>query len=346
MGTMDKGWILPALLVATMLVCGTGIVSSLPGDKHEHHIRIALLGSPQDEDYAGALAFKHHLESRANEDIHVEIFPSSQFCTSVAECVDALRTGTLQVFQFTTGSLGSIYPPGEVLDLPYLFSDDDIAECVLDGPIREHLRAAILQSGLGIRLITASNTGGWRNFATTSRPITAPDDLRGLKIRTIASPIQQQLVRQLGANPTPVAWSEVYTALATGVVEGSKNSIQDILSMNLHEQIHYITLDGHAYMAGLWWYSEKSWQQLPPDLQKLVTAAFKELSAVTRAQVKDRDADAYRRFSAAGGSVIDISAESQTAFRDAASGVRNWYAQRFGTEWLARVDQAIAGCSR
>jgi len=333
-----------ALLVTTMFVGAAGLVSSLSVDKAEYQIRIALLGSPQDEDYAGALAFKNRMETGTNHDVRVEIFPSSQFCTSVRECVDALQTGTLQVFQFTTGSLGAIYPPGEVLDLPYLFRDDDMAECVLDGPVRQQLREAVLESGLGIRLMTASNTGGWRNFATTRRPISKPDDLRGLKIRTIASPIQQQLVRLLGANPTPVAWSEVYTALATGVVEGSKNSIQDILSMNLHEQIRYMTLDGHAYMAGLWWYSEKSWQQLPPELHNLATEAFEELSAVTRVQVKDRDAEAYRRFSEAGGSLIDLSAESRTAFRNAASGVRDWYAQQFGTEWLTRADEAIADC--
>jgi len=332
------------LFLTTVLFSAAGLVASLAPEKAKYPIRIALLGSPQDEDYAGALAFKNYLEARAGDDVHVEIFPSSQFCTSVRECVDALRTGTLQVFQFTTGSLGAIYPPGEVLDLPYLFADDATAECVLDGPIRRYLRAEVLQSGLGMRLMTASNTGGWRNFATTNRPVTEPADLRGLKIRTIASPIQQQLVRLLGANPTPVAWSEVYTALATGVVEGSKNSIQDILSMNLHEQIRYMTLDGHAYMAGLWWYSEKSWRQLPPELQRLAAAAFDELSSVTRAQVKDRDAEAYRRFSSAGGTLIDLSAESRAEFRKAAGGVRDWYAQRFGSEWLTRVDAAIADC--
>ena len=66
-------------------------------------------------------------------------------------------------------------------------------------------------------------------------------------------------MKQLGGNPTPISWPEVYTALATGVVDGTKNGIHDIVSMQLHEQIRFVTLDGHAYMGGLWWYSEASW---------------------------------------------------------------------------------------
>jgi len=154
------------------------------------------------------------------------------------------------------------------------------------------LRSAVLDSGIPIRLMTVSNTGGWRNFASTDAQIRTPADIKGRKFRTISAPVQQELVRQLGGNPTPVAWSEVYTALATGVVEGTKNGIQDIVGMKLHEQIKFITLDGHSYMGGLWWYSEVSWQALPPDLQRIVYDGFQELKTVTRGIIKRREIDA------------------------------------------------------
>ncbi len=96
-----------------------------------------------------------------------------------------------------------------------MFTSDAQAECVLDGPILQKMRDTVLGNGLNIRLIGVSNTGGWRNFATTKKPIRNPEDLKGQKIRTTPADIQQELVRQLGANPTPISWAELYTALAT-----------------------------------------------------------------------------------------------------------------------------------
>ena len=225
-------------LFAVIFIASVGgtVVSSGDSDA-DYTIRFSFLGSPEDEDYDGALVFKQYVESRSNGRAEVELYPSGQFCSNERECLEGMQTGVLQVFMLTTGSLGSIFGPGQVLDLPYTFRDDAVAECVLDGPMIAELRSEILESNMPIRLMTISNTGGWRNFASTDEQIRTPADIDGRKFRTISAPVQQELVRQLGGNPTPVAWSEVYTALATGVVEGTKNGIQDFVGLNLHEQI-------------------------------------------------------------------------------------------------------------
>lgn len=328
--------------IFVMSAAGT-VISSKDSDA-EFTIRFAFLGSPEDEDYDGALVFQQYVQSRSNGRVEVEVYPSGQFCSNERECLEGMQTGVLQVFMLTTGGLGSIFGPGQVLDLPYTFRDDAVAECVLDGPMSAELRHAILDAGLKIRLMTVSNTGGWRNFATTDSQIRTPGDVEGRKIRTIAAPVQQELVRQLGGNPTPVAWSEVYTALATGVVEGTKNGIQDIVGMKLHEQIKFVTLDGHSYMGGLWWYSEVSWQQLPPDLQRIVYDGFQELKTVTRGIIKRREIEAYKEFEESGGSIYVPTREEKMTFRDAASGMREWYVDQYGDEWLIKLDKAIAGC--
>jgi tripartite ATP-independent transporter DctP family solute receptor len=332
-------------LFAALFVASVGgtVISSSDSDA-EYTIRFSFLGSPEDEDYDGALVFKQYVESRSNGRAEVELYPSGQFCSNERECLEGMQTGVLQVFMLTTGSLGSIFGPGQVLDLPYTFRDDAVAECVLDGPMIADLRSAILDTAVSIRLMTVSNTGGWRNFASTDEQIRSPADIKGRKFRTISAPVQQELVRQLGGNPTPVAWSEVYTALATGVVEGTKNGIQDIVGMKLHEQIKFVTLDGHSYMGGMWWFSEVTWQELPPDIQRIIYDGFQELKTVTRGVIKRREIDAYREFEESGGALYVPTLEEKALFRKAASGMRDWYVEQYGSEWLAKLDTAIADC--
>ena len=329
-------------LISVISLAGT-ILSSTTTTA-DHTIRISLLGTSEDEDYDGATVFKQFVESGSDGKIAVELYPSGQFCSTERECLESLQSGVLQVFMFTTGGFGSVYGPAQVLDLPYAFRDDAVAECVLDGPISEELNRTILNADLGIRLMTVSNTGGWRNFATTDSPIRTPADVSGRKIRTITAPLQQELVRQLGGNPTPVAWSEVYTALATGVVDGTKNGIHDIVSMQLHEQIKFVTLDGHAYMGGLWWYSERSWQTLPEILQQLVHDGFQELKVATRDAIKGWEAESYAAFRASGGTLFEPGPEERKLFRDAVKGMRKWYTDTYGTSWLERLDDAVRVC--
>ncbi|MBY0422029.1 MAG: TRAP transporter substrate-binding protein DctP, partial [Parvularculaceae bacterium] len=229
-------------------------------------------------------------------------------------------------------------------ELPYIFSDDATAECVLDGRLVPELRAEILEKGLGIRLMTVGNTGGWRDFATTARPIRGPADLKGLKIRTTPAPMEQEFVRKLGANPTPIAFSELYLALATGVVEGTKNSVQDIVSMKLNEHLKRLTLDRHAYMGALWWMSDKRWRALPPDIQALVAEGFEALKTTTRRVPKEKEMAALEAFRASGGDIIVPDAEEKRAFVAAASPMRAWYRAKYGDAWLVKLDAAIASC--
>ncbi len=346
LSTMTKrDRILTAIYAALALVCVIGVVAAR-ADVAEHTIRVGILGSPDDEDYDGALVLKDYVESRTNGAVAVKIYASGQFCGNERECIENMQAGVLDVFMTTIGGLGNVFGPAQGFDLPYVFRDDRIAECVFDGPIVDDLRATILGEDLGLRLMAVSNTGGWRNFATTSRAIKTPDDLKGLKIRTTPASVQQELVRQLGGNPTPVAWSEVYTALATGVVVGTKNGVQDIVGMKFEEHIKYITLDGHAYMGALWWFSDVNWRALPPDVRRIVFDGFQHLKIVTRALPMRRQIEAYEAFKEAGGEVYVPNAAEKEAFREASSGMRAWYVDSYGATWLEKLDAAVADCEQ
>jgi len=274
------------------------------------------------------MVFKDYVESRSNGEIEVQIYPNGGFCSKDAECLDAIQSGALEIYITTIGGFGNVYGPAQVLDLPYMFPDDRVAECVFDGPFTNQLRAAVLEEGIPMRLMAISNTGGWRNIANTKKQIRTPNDVNGLKVRTIKADVQIELVKAMGGNPTPISWPEVYTSLATGVVDGTKNGITDIVGMKFHEHLKHITLDGHAYMGALWFFSEARWQQFPRAHQRILF-----------------DGLAYEDFKKAGGTIYVPTPSEKAAFKAAAVPVYDWYLNKFGDDWLFKLENAVAQCN-
>ncbi len=334
-----------AALALIVIGCIAGIALSR-ADRAEFTIRIAFLASSDDEDYIGAVAFRDKVTEILGRRVEVQIYPSGQFCGNERECIEALQSGILEMHQTTVGGLAGLYGAAQVMDLPYLFVDDEIAECVMDGEVPQAMGRAILDQGLGLKLMAIGNTGGWRSFAMTDTRIRGVADLRGLRIRTLPSALELEMVRELGASPMALPFSEVYSALGAGMLAGSKNSIQDVMGMKLDDHIRHLFVDRHSYMAAIWWYSETAWRQLPPDARAAVEEGFRALAIATRRAAKEREAPALAAF-IEGGGVVDYANEVQRAeFRAATEPLRRWYAGRYGGEWLTRVDAAIEACER
>jgi TRAP-type C4-dicarboxylate transport system substrate-binding protein len=342
---MNNVLLLRVLLALIVAGCALGIATSR-ADRAEYTIRVAFLASQDDEDYIGAVAFKESVEHRLGARVSVQIFPSGQFCGSERECIEALQSGILEVHQTTVGGLAGLFGAAQVLDLPYVYADDAVAECVMDGPLLRRIGAAIRDQRLGLRLMTVGNTGGWRSFATTTRRIAAVEDMRGLRIRTLPSALEQEMVRELDASPMPLPFSELYAALGAGLLGGTKNSVQDIVGMKLDDHIRHLFVDRHGYMAAIWWYSEVGWQRLPPDVRAAVEEGFVALARATRAAAKSREAPAFADF-ARDDRTIDVATAAQRAqFAAATLPLRDWYAERYGKDWLDRLDAAVAQCER
>ncbi len=321
------------LLAMTILLCAPVLGA-------DYTIKIVSLANTNDEDYAGALAFKELVEERSEGEIEVVIFTGGQLCGSPIECLLALDGGVMEVFMSTLGGLANQFPEIQVLDLPYLLNDDETAERLFAGPFVDEIREAILKR-TGLRLMTVGNTGGWRNIANTKREVRTPADLVGLKLRTINSPIQLILTQALGAAPTPVPWPELYIALATGTVDGSKNGLTDIVGMGFHEHIKYITMDGHAYMSALWLMNNSYYEALPPDLRTIVDEGFDALRDATMHLPKQRRAEAITEFESAGGAVYWPTDDEKEKFRQSALPVYDWYEAQYGDEWLIKIRDAL-----
>ncbi|MGA1600328.1 MAG: TRAP transporter substrate-binding protein DctP [bacterium] len=330
----------------TALVAGTAfLLPSAASLSAKEVVKINFFANENDEDFDGSMVFKDYVESRSNGEIEVQVYPNGGFCSKDAECLDAIQSGALEIYITTIGGFGNVYGPAQVMDLPYMFPDDRVAECVFDGPFTHQLRVAVLDEGIPMRLMAISNTGGWRNIANTKRQIRSPQDVKGLKVRTIKADVQIELVKAMGGNPTPISWPEVYTSLATGVVDGTKNGITDIVGMKFHEHLKHITLDGHAYMGALWFFSEARWQQFPAAHQRILFDGFQHLKSTARAFPMRKQVPAYEDFKKAGGTIYVPTPAEKEAFKAAAAPVYDWYKGKFGDEWLIKLENAVAQCN-
>jgi len=301
--------------------------SALTAQAADYNLRATANSNENDEDYDGLVVFKNFVEAASNGKIGVEIFMGTQLCSNGAECIQGVADGTIDMYVSTSGGASGIFPYVQVLDLPYLMADDRIAEHVLSGDFTRKVRdMALADSGNTIRLMTIGNTGGWRNFANTQRRIQNPGDMEGLKIRTVVADLPQELVKALGASPTPIPWPELFTSFQTGVVEGSKNGITDIMGMKFPEAgLQYVTLDGHAYMGALWWMNNEMFMSMPEDLRRVVSDGFYALQQATFASPKRKSIQAYEDFVAGGGDLYVPTPEEKAAFKEAASPVYDWF---------------------
>lgn len=325
--------------------CAAAIAA--PAAAADFTLVVPLVTGEDNYNFQAVRAFQHHVEAQSGGRIAVDIFTGGTLCASGRECFDAMQAGLVHIFQSNFGEPSNLWPSFAVLDLPYMLRDDAVAECVFDDEsFMADLRDGMLDATGNIRLMTVSNSGGWRNWATTSRPILSPEDVRGMRIRTIPAEIQQELVRQLGGAPIGISWPEVYTSLATGVVEGTKNGITDIVVMNFQDHLRHITLDGHAYMGGTWFINNDMFQSMPEDLRKIVVAGFDIIEQYLRAYPKFHEVRSYDAFVQAGGTIHTLTNEQHAAFREASSGMRDWIiAQNPDNErWVERFEEVVAAC--
>lgn len=320
-------------LSAALLTLGLGVAQA-----EDFRLRAVANSNENDEDYDGLVVFKDFVESRSNGRIGVDLYIGTQLCANGTECLQALEDGSVDIYISTSGGAANIFPYVQVLDLPYVLRDDRVAERVLSGDFTREMRDAILEdTDDQVRLMTIGNTGGWRNFANTQHRVRTPEDLEGLKIRTIVADLPQELVRAMGASPTPIPWPELFTSFQTGVVEGSKNGITDVMGMKFPDAgLEYMTLDGHAYMAALWYMNNDVFMEMPEDLRRIVVDGFDALQQATFASPKRKSIQAYQDFADAGGELYVPTLEEKEAFREAAQPVYSWFQENIedGERWF------------
>lgn len=211
--------------------------------------------------------FAKEVKAKSGGRIDVQVFGAGAL-GGEKEIVEGVKNGVIQA-GLASGVMANYYPSAMVTDLPYLFPNDEVADKVMDGPFGQKL-SADFQAATGMHNLCFGEVG-FRHFSTGKTPVHSPKDLKGLKIRVQETPLYVTEMKALGAQPTPIAFPEVYTALQTGVVDGQENPLPTFIFAKFYEVQKNVTLDGHNYGVDWFVLSDKFWKSLPADLQKVVS---------------------------------------------------------------------------
>lgn len=237
-------------------------------------LKLAHLNPQQPFDVASAAmaaVFKNEVEANSNGQIKVEIYPNGVLGKE-AETMVQVKSGVVQSFISSSGGMAQFYPLIDVTNMPFAFSSYNVGYKVYDGTFGKEL-AADIEKKAGFKVLGFGESGGFFAITNAKKPIKSPADMKGIKLRTMALPLHQAIVKSLGASPTTVAWAEVYTSLQTGVVDGQMNPISIIAMAKFQEVQKYITLTNHLYAPYVWVMNPKFYAGLTPELQKVIDDA-------------------------------------------------------------------------
>jgi len=202
----------------------------------------------------------------------------------------------------TTGAIPNFVPDTKVLDVPFLFRDKAHARAVLDGPIGQELLAKFEPKGFKA-LAWAEN--GVRHMTNSKRDVKTPDDLKGLKLRTMENPVHIAAYKSLGIMPTPMPWPEVFTALQQGTVDGQENPLSVILSQKLDQVQKHLTLTGHVYSPMVFLVNKGVFDKLSAADKQAFIESAQIAAKANRAKVDEDDAKGVAELRTRGMNVID-----------------------------------------
>ena len=224
--------------------------------------------------HKGILEFQKALERNSKGTLKVKIFPDAQL-GSEREVLELLQIGSVAATKVSAATLSNFVPENHLLGIPYLFRDKEHQFNVLEGPIGK----SILEKGskFWLRGLCYYDAGS-RSFYTSNKAIRTPDDLKGLKIRVMNNQMSINMVNSMGGSATPLSYSELYTAIQQGVVDGAENNPPSFVSSNHYEISKYYTLDQHSSVPDVLLIGTKYWDKLSPQEQMWVQQAADESS--------------------------------------------------------------------
>ncbi|MGI6028023.1 MAG: DctP family TRAP transporter solute-binding subunit [Candidatus Heteroscillospira sp.] len=273
----------------------------------------------------GLEKFAELVSERTNGQIKIDIFANAQLGDERANIED-LQMGTLDIAVSSTGPLGNFIEDYLILDLPYLFSGYDHAHAVLDGEIGQNLMDKL--GDLGI-VGGAFWENGFREMTNSKHPINTPEDCKGLKLRCMENQAHIAAFSALGMDPTPMAWSEVFSALQQGVIDGQENPIAVIYSNAVYEAQQYLAITNHVYSASMILFSKSTMDKLTPEQQQILLDASKEVADYERGLCEDGEAEQIAEMEQAG---LEVTYPDIALFQEALSGVYDEFAEQFGQE--------------
>lgn len=245
---------------------------------------------------------KERLEELSNGSVTIDIYPSAVLGSEV-QSIEQLQNGSLAMTKTSAAAMENFIPAMSVFSLPYVFSDSEHYWSVLNGSVGQEL----LEKGESKFLRgLCYYDGGSRNFYTKDKPIRTPEDLKGLKIRVMNSATAINMVKAMGGSPTPIAWGELYSALAQGTVDGAENNPPSFSTNKHYEICKHFSKDGHTRIPDMLLISTKIWERLDPQVQEWISLAADESSTYQRTLWEKKTIAALAQAEAEGVTIYDV----------------------------------------
>ncbi len=319
--------LISSITVASMLVfvgCGDEKGSSAKAEAGKsdktYVLKFSHVVSPNTPKGKAANYFEKRLEELSKGRIDVQVYPSSQLYKDNA-VLKALKLDSVQMAAPSFSKFGKIVPQLALFDLPFLFKDIDQLHRVQDGKVGQELKQMVTDKGY-VALSFWDN--GFKQLSSSKKALVNPEDAQGQKFRIMSSKVLEAQFHAVNANPQMMPFSEVYSGLQQGVIDGQENTNSNIFTKKFHEVQKYLTVSNHGYLGYLVVMSKKFWNSLPADLQENVKQAMKDATNKERefaAQLDKEQFNLIKDYATKTNKleIINLTSEQRNAWRNAVS---------------------------
>lgn len=334
---MKKFGLFAVLASALVLgACGNGDDNGEEGsaDAEERTIKLAHTGSETHQYHIAAELFKEHLEGNEDTNFTVEIHPNASL-GSEGDAVEQVISGSLEMTTVAADSnLTNTIKEMNVFGVPYIFEDKDHVYAALDGEVGQELLDLGEEQGLkGLGYWEV----GFRHLTNSSKEIVTPEDVDGLKVRVQPAAVWETHMRALGANPTPVDFNELYSALDQGVVDGQENPLPTIESMKFYEVQEYVSLTGHTYTPAVVLMNESFFDELTEVEQEAVQEAVFTARDEQREELSNKEDEILELLKEEG---VTVTEPDREAFKEATADVKDAVSDQVPEDLIQRLIDA------
>lgn len=291
-------WAVVLLMALALIGAGVPVVAGAA----EITLRAGHDQPPKSMYDEGHLYLARKMAEKTNGRVQVQVFPAAQLGSEVV-MIEGMRMGSIDIVNAHVANLATVVPEMALFSVSYLFKDQAHLERLISNPEFQQRIAQIVEGkNLGIKVI-GYYTAGVRNLYNRKAPVKTPDDLKGMKIRVMANPVEAKIWKTFGAIPTPMATGEVYSALQSGTIDGGENSPSVIEGFKYYEGAPYLVMTEHQRSIALLMMNEKKLKSLPPDIQKILLDTAKEASDYERKRDAELNVEAIERMKARGAKI-------------------------------------------
>ncbi|MFD1415804.1 TRAP transporter substrate-binding protein [Oceanobacillus jeddahense] len=319
--------IILAFLMFVIIVAGCS--PSAVDDEEPYVIRVGGGTSSPEHSLSKTWAFfKERLEEESDGRFQVELFISGELGGD-RELTEAVQFGAIELTAPSTGAVTGFNQAFNIFDLPFLFSDREQTYEILDGENGQHVLETLDDKNLkGL----AYFENGFRNLTNSVQPIESVDDVKNLSIRTMENSMHIEAWQSVGANPTPMSFEELYTALQQGTINGQENPMGLMNISRFYEVQDYLTLTNHIYSPYVVLMNKPFYDELPPDLQEVLQEVITEAQTYNRELATQEDVDALEVMKEQGVQVTELEQSELDRFQEAMTPIYEEYREMIGPD--------------